>query len=234
MDDDQLTERIRTAFADIPVPGRAELLERRTTPRHVGRAVLRLAAVAAVVAVVGFVWLRPGGGAQTAEAWTAIPRPMDSVIIARAEQACGHGFGPGKAEGTGPFNEGLPLGVVDARGNRAVAYFTDGVEDATCMFAWDDTGKVTWTVAGHGRLISTDPSHLDLLGSMGAGYEMVVGHTGSGAASVSVELESGLTVTASIGHGYYLAWWPQADTVVKITARDANGQVLEVLDHPET
>jgi hypothetical protein len=234
MDDDQLTERIRTAFADIPVPGRAELLEGRRAPRHVGRAVLRLAAVAAAVAAVGFVWLRPGGGAQTAEAWTAIPRPMDSVIIARAEQACGHGFGPDKSEGTGPFNEGLPLGVVDARGNRAVAYFTNGVDDATCMFVWDDTGKVISAVVAHGRLTSTDPSHLDLLGSMGDGYEMVVGHTGSGASSVSVELGSGVTVTASIGHGYYLAWWPQADTVVKITARDPNGQILEVLDHPET
>ncbi len=236
MDDEQLTERLRTAFEDIPVPAGQNFLDRSKTPRHRSRPGLRLAALAAVVAVAGFVWLRPGGNATPADAWTAVPRLADSAIVARAEQNCGNGIVSGKTFGTGPINQGLPLSLVDARGNWALAFFTDGDRTALCKFHWDDTGKVDFSERSFGGNWSTDSSNLDLRGAAGGEpngkFDMVIGHAGLGASSVTVDLDAGTPVTASIGHGYYMAWWPQSESVVKITARDANGRVLAVLDHP--
>ena len=233
MDDEGLAARIRAAFEEIPVPGREELL---AVPARTGwrRAAGFVLAVSVAIAAGGFLWLHPGGGAEPAGAWTSHPRPQDSTIIALAEQGCGPGGVNGKSLGTGPIDEGLPLNVVDARGNTAAAFFTDGTRYSLCRFSWDNDGRIVLANSVLGGFATHEPSSLDILVAAGSNdsYSLIIGHTGPGAAKVSVDLGSGDQVTASVGNGFYLAWWPDHQTVVKVSSSSNAGVVLGILDHP--
>jgi hypothetical protein len=187
------------------------------------------------VLLAGFLLLRPDGSAvQPVDAWTAVPLPQDSVLIARAEATCGNGVVSDKTLASRPIDFGLPFSVVDGRGNGAVALFTDGTNNATCRFYWDRSGTVGSATSSYGRFTSTDSSRLDFL--IGAGgsdsFDMVIGHSGTLATTVDVELESGADVTASLGHGFYLAWWPERGKILRIVARDATGAISGELDQP--
>lgn len=238
MDDDRLAAQIRTAFEGIPVPTYDRLLGDGRA--HRGRAIrmpVLLLALALAIPIAGFLWLRPGGGATPAQAWTAVPLPQDSTIIARAEAACGSGGTNGKAPGMGPIDEGLPLSVVDARVNTAIAFFTDGHRFATCQFSWGSDGTVGSAVSGQGVLASSDASSVDVLtGESSPGDSskvmLLIGHAGLGATRVTIHLASGIDVTASVGNGYYLAWWPEPQSVVSIETADISGRTLQVLEHP--
>ena len=196
-----------------------------------------LLALAVTIPTAGYLWLRPGA-ATPAQAWTAVPLPQDSAILARAEEVCGHGATNGKSPGTGPIDAGLPLSVVDARGNTAVAFFTDDHRYSACQFWWGSDGVVGSVMSWQGVLVSSDASSLDVLTAQTSPGEsdkalLLIGHTGPSAARVTIQLGSGREVEASIGHGYYLAWWPEPEQVITIDAADSSGKTLHVLERPE-
>jgi len=238
MDDDRLAAQVRTAFEVVPVPTYDRLLgDRRALRGRSIRVPAVLLALALAIPIGGLIWLRPDGGATPAQAWTAVPLPQDSTVIARAEGACGHGSTSGKALGTGPIDEGLPLSVVDARVNMAVAFFTDGHRYATCQFSWRNDGTIGWAISALGGLVSSDASSVDVLTGDSSSEDpskltFLVGHAGQGATRVTIHLASGTDVTASVGNGYYLAWWLEPESVVSIETADSSGRTLQVLEQP--
>jgi hypothetical protein len=62
-------------------------------------------------------------------------------------------------------------------------------------------------------------------------YPTIVGHTG-GVADVKVDIAAGTSVSASVANSYYLAWWPEPDTVMRITGTDPSGKVIGALEQP--
>jgi hypothetical protein len=248
MDDDRVAAQVRTAFEVVSVPTYDRLVgdrllgdrspgDRRAFRGRSIRVPAVVLALALAIPIGGLIWLRPGGGVTPAQAWTAVPLPQDSTIIARAEAACGHGSTADKAPVTGPIDEGLPLSVVDARVNRAVAFFTDGHRFATCQFSWRSDDTISYAISGQGALVSSDASSVDVLGGDWDGRDpskmtFLVGHAGQGATRVTIRLASGIDVTASVGNGYYLAWWLEPESVVSIETADSSGRTLQVLEQP--
>jgi len=231
LDDADLTRRIQNAFRGLAVPApmppraRSAMTGRR-------RWTLRIACVVAGIALAGFLWLRPGSVPQTS-AWSAIPEPQDSVLLERAEAAC-RGTSPNKVLDIQLVDQGLPLSVVDARGNSAAAFFTNGTENATCRFSWDNSGKVVTATTSQGRLFPSDGEGFNLLITAGTGKDlsMVIGHCPLGTASVLVKLSSGIEVTASLGHDFYVAWWLESEPVSTIVARGSDGRHLGEIESP--
>lgn len=61
-------------------------------------------------------------------------------------------------------------------------------------------------------------------GEVGAGkVRLLGGRAANGAAQVIVELADGRSVVASIGNGFWLAWWPDTSLARRVVANDATG-----------
>jgi hypothetical protein len=238
MDEDRLVIEVRDAFDMIPAPSFDQMVtSRRRRSSHSARVPVVVLAVALAILVVGLAWLRPGGGAAPAAAWSAVPFPQDSTIIARAQTACGDGVVSGKTFGPVPVNQGMPMSVVDARANTAVAFFTNGSTYTACEFSWNGDGAIGSATTWGGALASTDARSVDILtaqmgGDGGSKARMIVGHVGAGTSKVLIHLASGTEVTASVGGGYYLAWWPQFESVTAINALDGSGKTQQTLSNP--
>jgi hypothetical protein len=228
IDEDRLVARIRRAYEAVSVPPiSAEIPSTET-----GSPWRRWQRSAAIVVLAGL--LVVGAAAwQTAVSqptlgWEPVPRPQDQWIVSQAERSCGPGADLEKRDNGQPLNAGLPVAIVDARGQTAVAFFTDGTRFATCQFAWSADGTPLWAVAGQGGALGEGGS-LDVITALTDAegrYSMIVGHVPAVTAQVKVDLETEPLTTASIGEGYYLAWWPSFDFIKSLTASDADGHVL--------
>ena len=84
------------------------------------------------------------------------------------------------------------------------------------------------------RLTSTgDLVHVDWnsRGGLGAGMIRELGGRVVDAASeVHITLSDGRTVFASVGNGYWLAWWPDTTFATHVTAIDATGDLVAETD----
>ncbi len=61
------------------------------------------------------------------------------------------------------------------------------------------------------------------------GARYVYGRVAREVAGVTVLLEDGVRVTASVANGYYVAWWPAPGAPLTLTAIDESGDVLSTL-----
>jgi len=67
-------------------------------------------------------------------------------------------------------------------------------------------------------------------GTFGTGQAWELGgRVDPAAASVTVTLPDGHTISASVANGYWFAWWPNAGTAVSVTATAADGRVLAMV-----
>lgn len=222
MDDLETSDRIEAAFRHIVMT--RPLARSAATPARAGRRrawlVLPAAFAAVVIAavVVSTVVAPPAAEAS----WTSVPTSPDPMAATIAAQTCG------------PRAGALPLRLMDHRVRTTVALYADNGNDLTCQFTVDASGKVVDSFSGEGRF---DPhpvaSGLDILTAdlgSGAGPVMIVGRAPSDATTVKVGLADGTNVTASVGGGYYLAWWPKSTGIDSVTALGASGKTLAGLN----
>ena len=67
-------------------------------------------------------------------------------------------------------------------------------------------------------------------GSVGSGTARILGgRVANGAAQVVVELADGRSVFASVGNGYWLAWWPDTSKANRVVAKDAGGAQISTV-----
>jgi hypothetical protein len=59
------------------------------------------------------------------------------------------------------------------------------------------------------------------------GGQMWIGAAGTGVTGVRVHLSNGTTVTATVGGGYFAAWWPSQATLVNADVTTASGTVQQ-------
>lgn len=206
---DQLESELRTALQ-----GRASLVpgasvqrltgrdyhprrSRLTPPVAIGATATVGAAAAAVAAVVSL-----GAGASNAFAgWTAKPTQPAPGQLAGARASCEQGQSP---------IAGLPLKLSDTRGPFTFSVYADSTSSATCIKGPSFTassGMVASSAqnAPAGQILLSS-SHRTDRGSQA--FSFAEGRTGVGVTGVTVVLDGGTNVQATVGGGWFVAWWP--------------------------
>jgi hypothetical protein len=206
---DPIEQELRAAFASKVVsvsPAVGQRLRtadyrprKRRLPAFAGFGALGASLAAAAVAAV--VLLSSGTPAAFA-GWTAVPTAPSPAAIKVARAACGSVTSADvlAADQRGPYTA-----IVFQRGSKPTECVTEGrrvlLSQATLypprMFVSPGAGNVTlpipsprWWTHPRRRLTA------------------VSGTVGPGVTRVTLRLANGTSVAATVGHGWYLAWWP--------------------------
>jgi hypothetical protein len=179
--------------------------------------------VRACVASIGAVALAGCGSLIASQpddlsTWQRAPIPPDPRIAAMATEACR------------PLDENFVVQVIlqDRRTESTAAFLLAGP-------GW--TGSCLTSLAGGGAgsdwrsgplEVMDDPIVVDerSTGDVAEGTASILGgRTAADVGRVEIVLDDGGVVTASVGAGHWLAWWPGTVTADRITATSADGHV---------
>jgi hypothetical protein len=242
---DALLDRFDT-MANHPAAAPASL-PRRAGIRRGTVAVGCLAATAALVVVV----LEAGGSvpakhvgsasqrinsstpAHALAAWTSQPTSADQTQIAAAENHCSANFSqagapqatPGQKEG--PPEAGGPWSpeLVDTRGDLTLTLYSDGTRSMACLNS--PSFVQILTVSGTGAPPVADNSatldYMSIRGASGDTFTVAVGQSGSAVSGVGLQLNSGSVVSATVGNGHFIAWWPEGGGVSALSVTTTSG-----------
>jgi hypothetical protein len=153
-----------------------------------------------------------GAGATSAFAgWTPTPTPPSPGQVAAAYQDC-----KAKSPVAGlPLQAkspvaGLPLKLTDTRGPFTFAVYADRTSSAICI-----SGPSFTSVSGSSSSAPASiPAGKVLLSTShttnrdGQAYSFGDGHTGAGVSAVTLVLDDGTKVEATVANGWFVAWWP--------------------------
>lgn len=134
-------------------------------------------------------------------------------------------------------SEPMPLAVSDSRGQVTVAVFAGGPHAFLCLV--DRVDPDAWNVIGGGGPIAP-PDAAASTTAIGQHKSTVRegvvtalnGTVGPDVDEIAVELVDGTLVRASIGDGYYVAWWPSAIEPRTVVAFQ-QGQVVAEIPPPD-
>jgi hypothetical protein len=190
-----------------------------TPPVAIGAVAGATAAAVAVVALIGL-----GAGASNAFAgWTPTPTPPAPAQLGRAEASC---------KQQSPV-AGLPLRLSDTRGPFTFSVYADSDSSATCI-----SGPTFTSVSADSSSapVSIPPGQVLLRSSHvtnrdGQAYSFAVGHTGAGVSAVTLNLDDGTSVTATVENGWFVAWWPSAHAVSSADVTTPSGVKTQTFDH---
>ena len=198
---------------------------------------LAAAAVAAAVMVElgGSATQPPAARPMTANPladWSTKPTPANPAQTSSSDGQCSAALGqPGRqgepAERPGPPVSGGPWSraLVDTRGNLTLALYSDGTRWMICLngpsFVWlssiDGTSESP-VAENHANL-----DRLSFRGSSAEAYTIAVGTSGSAVTGVGLERTDGSVVSATVGDGLFLAWWPEDEGVTALSVTTSAG-----------
>jgi hypothetical protein len=217
----QLREAFEQRAAALPPDAYERLQDTDYHPRsplhRVGMGLAGLAALIAAAAVslsiIGF----GGGGTQRAFAgWVPVPSAAAPGQTPAAEAACRTTVS--KQPQLPPLTKPGPLRVLlaDTRGPYTMVLVTDGNTDSNCLVGpWPSPSTVG--VSGSSPSAITIKVPPDQIGAFSIGltraeneqpFTHTEGRVGSVVSAVRFVLANGKRVSATIGKGWYLAWWP--------------------------
>ena len=173
--------------------------------------------------------------------WRREPFTIDANVRAAADRTC---------RADSEFPPGVQLVIADARGGGRLmtAYAGPGGATADCIYIKvAPDGSVTGSLSGTGKgaFAQLPPGQLDSVGGGGfsdddVAVQYVLGRVGAGAARVVLDVEGIGPVTATLGNGWYLAWWETGQPLdpngpgpqlpsrrYTVTAYDALGQITD-------
>ncbi len=226
----QLESDLRAALhdraADVPAASVARLAGLDYRPRVRGlRPPLAIGALAgaAVGTAAAAVVISLGAGASNAFAgWTATPTAPSPGQLTAAAADC---------QTQSPI-AGLPVKLTDTRGPFTLSVYADADSSATCIKGPSFTAvsgshaSAPITVpAGHILLTS---SHMTNRG--GAAYSFADGRTGDGVSAVTLTLDDGTKVQATVANGWFVAWWPNAHEVKSAEIATPAGTTAQTFD----
>lgn len=202
----ELRAALRERASEVPSSSVARVTHRDYRP---GRRVIRrpvglgaiagAGAAAGIVAAVAFL----GSGVSNAFAgWTAQPAPVSPAQLRAVAAHC---------RAQSPIG-GLPLVLSDGRGPFAFLIFASRLESVACISgpsftsASGSVSSVAVSVAA--GQVSLTTAHQAIRD--GQRFSFADGHVGSGVTGVKLLLDDGSTVVATVGHGWFAAWWPGA------------------------
>jgi hypothetical protein len=249
-DEAALAAAVRRAFSGYRTDARQfePTPERRSAaPR---RRLLALAAGVPVTVTVIAVFIMHSLAAPPAAfaGWTAVPSAPDPALAVVVEHECRDAL-PDAAQMSDErylemFDEEqrrrveamavpatLPLVAQDRRGEVTLAFFTDGHTYANCTMLGGDRG---YAAVVTGWLNGQLDRPLRVVGGIRAEgsddvapMTSVIGQVQPHVARVVIDRSEGEPVAATVTDGYFLAWWPGTADIVRITAYDEAGEIVE-------
>jgi hypothetical protein len=220
-------------------------------PRRAGirRGVVVVGSLGAVVSLI--VILEPGGSAPAKHvgsasehahsatpayalaAWTAQPTLASQTQIAAAENNCAASFAqaaasqPAPGQKVGPSEPGGPWSpdLTDTRGDLTLTLYSDATQTMACLES--PTFVQIITVSGTGAPAVADNSatldYLRIREASGDMYTVAMGRSGSAVSGVGLQRVDGSDVTATVGNGRFVAWWPESEGVSALSVTTASG-----------
>ncbi|MDQ2965382.1 MAG: hypothetical protein M3R57_06005 [Chloroflexota bacterium] len=164
--------------------------------------------------------------------WRPEPLSVDPKTVAAAEAACDDArtrFGADVA--------GDRLAAFDARGSGLITMIFSGAGSAfmQCELRMDAGGDLSmtggWAEKAEGPDLLLAPDRLTIVhaGGLLSGVDLasnVVGRVGPAITSVRLVFGAGPIVQASIGGGWFTAWWPNPDMGFVVEAYDVTGKKI--------
>jgi hypothetical protein len=164
--------------------------------------------------------------------WSAVPVRVVVALVARAVTAC-----RAEAQTVAP---GTPLVLVDARGaDRLTLLFADLTTESECTVLVDGGGAMTFGGGGGGSTVPNLPpapnaaqiGSMSTQGTIGVGgatdsISSATGRAGADVADVDLIASNGQRIRATTANGWFLAWWPTAETNVQVQALAVDGRPL--------
>ena len=193
----------------------------RDRRRHFGRLPLMPAllavglAIAAAVAIA-VVLLGTSTTPSAFAGWTRAPSKPGSGETATALARCGLG---------------VPV-LVDTRGPYTAAVYSERNGAGTCLqgpVSSESGTSAGGSVDEHTVATGRIQAFVTAASSGGSAATVLDGRVGRGVRAVAIDLSDGTTVTATVAHGWWLAWWPgrvRARRAVVTTATGAHPQAL--------
>ena len=176
------------------------------------------------------------GNVSPAAAWTPVPDTLPAAETVRLGQACAQTIAALRLPVT--LGAAQPV-VAEQRGSfRSVMVAGDGDRTGICITQSADHGSAStsWRLSGvyevgpaRGRLT------VDAVAGQTGGADqtrVAFGQVQPQVAAVLVETADGRSVTASLAHGRWLAWWPSGAGVTDVQALDGAGRVLATVKQP--
>jgi hypothetical protein len=227
----QLDEQIRDALAweASAVPSEAVERLRGIDYRPRRRALtppLAAGALATAGATAGTLLALNGAGSQEAFAgWsarpTATPVGHTSAVEARCAARVAEVSRMPRASKNGVSISTEPL-LADTRGPYTLVLYPQ-----VLCFSGPDFVSLRGTGVTAGVSIGT--AYRD-----GGPYTIAQGPTTPDASTVTLALDDGSSVQATVGHSSFVAWWPSASTPTSVTITGPSGTRTEPLSYPRT
>ena len=168
------------------------------------------------------------GPVDDLSSWSRLPLPGDQGLATRAAQ------GPSSCKAAAA-DQPVTLLIQDRRTTWTAAFlFTSGAQFGSCFVSSAEGG----TGGGSGPLPGTMTGTLtiddDSSGGVAAGHARDLGgRLAAPVVSVMVELDGEQSVVASVGNGYWLAWWPDDARPTAVVGLDTQNAEVVRVDVPD-
>jgi hypothetical protein len=238
---DRLESELRAALharaAHVPGAAVARLtgVDYRPRTRRLGQP-LALGALASTAAGAGAlaVVVSLGAGASNALAgWTSQPTKPAPGQLAGARASCEASQSP---------IAGLPLKLADTRGPFTFSIYANSHSSATCIkgpsfMAISGSMATSAVDVPDGQIVVSSfhstaggPNTHTSFPRRGPAYSFAEGRTGAGVSGVTLVLDDGSKVQATVGGGWFVAWWPGALEVNAAEVTTPAGVATQKLD----
>ena len=216
-------EDVRQALADrdlLPWRARPRLTSRRRT-------LLKLAGASAAIVIVAVVALLQWSAntAPLLASWSPLPDTPTPALTRIAAELCAPApLGPRVGERrSAPAPPPPPPLVIDRRGDVAAAFSADAATQRVCFLAKEGPSEDSWRVVGGGgssnvpgrAQLTQEPVRVDGVTNVGGIARRLTGNSltavrGRVRDDVDrvVVRSGGLSITATVTDGFFLAWWP--------------------------
>lgn len=253
--EDDLRDALRQRAAELPdgVATRLRRLDYRPRSPRVGVA-LTVGAVASVAATAGIIVfiIGLGAGTQTAFAgWSASPTAPASGQTAAAEAAClarvpnASGAERDRNDAHAPVMEALlkiapdewHAVLADTRGSFTMIILeaVKGQAQASCLSSPSSSlmsvgpigGRAAPPPAGQAQIVST--GHQGAI--LGHPFTYTEGRVGTNVIGVTIVLDDGTHVAATVANGHFAVWWPGTQQAVSKEIATSSGTSTSQLEN---
>src|SRR5580704_4690725 len=212
---EQLEAEVRAALheraAQVPAARIARLTHtdyhprtRRLGPPRRVRPPLAIGALTTAAGTAGAVAVivsLTAGASNAFAGWTAKPTPPTPGQLAGARASCETSQSP---------ISGLPLKLADTRGPYTFAIYADSNSSAACI---------------------KGPSFVAVSASVASSaVNVAAGRTGAGVSGVTLTLDDGTNVQATVGAGCFVAWWPSGHPIKSAELTTPTGIVTQTFN----